>query len=103
MWQTDPYHWIWATPLPKMLLGCLNGKLTAIHGGGDARLGAALAIFDLHVDLEVVDFWPLFGEVSVPHSLPMAIAAKHESKKGAPVTLWGVSVRQRHAPATSNY
>ena len=41
-----------------MLLGCLNGKLTAIHGGGGARVGASQAIFDLHVGLEVVGFWP---------------------------------------------
>ena len=59
-----------------MLLGCLNGKLIAIHGGGGARVGASQAIFDLHVGLEVVGFWPFFGRVSVPHSLPMAIAAK---------------------------
>ena len=67
-----------------MLLGRLNGKLIAIHGGGGARVGASQAIFDLHVGLEVVGFWPFFGGVSVPHSLPMAIAAK----RGVNLRIW---------------
>ena len=69
-----------------MLLGCSNGKLVAIYGGGGARVGASLAIFDSHVGLEVVGFWPFFGVVGVPHSLPMAIAAK----RGVNLRIWDV-------------
>ena len=70
--------------MPTVLLGCLNGKLIAIHGGGGARVGASQVIFDLHVGLEVVGFWPFFGGVSVPHNLPMAIAAK----RGVNLRIW---------------